>query len=126
MFYSLIKEMAKRKKNIIPFSGKKNRRKTKLCYHNEMFTWKRDSFSSEVGILNKDIKKENFRKYPMNLIETNYQINMTSNHSVASNMSFKSQLNAKSFNMILSIMLPSIFGKYETCLNNTKSLLIVN
>ena len=115
MFYSLIKEMAKRKKNIIPFSGKKNRRKTKLCYHNEMFTWKRDSFSSEVGILNKDIKKENFRKYPMNLIETNRHINMTSDHSVSNNTSFKSHLNAKRFNMILSILLPSSFEKHKTC-----------
>ena len=90
----------------------------------QFFYW---SWDYNANGLNKDIKqKENSRKYPMNLIETNYQINMTSNHSVARNMSFKSQLNAKSFNMILSIMLPSIFEKYETCLNDTKSLLIVN
>ena len=29
MFYSLIKEMAKRKKNIIPFRGKKKQKKNK-------------------------------------------------------------------------------------------------
>ena len=42
--------------------------------------------------LNKDIKKENFKKDLINLIETNHQINMTSDH-----------LNAKSFNMFLTL-----------------------
>ena len=40
--------------------------------------------------LNKYIKKENFRKDLMSLTETNQQINMTSDHSVSSNNSFKS------------------------------------
>ena len=57
------------------------------------------SFSSEVEItwnrLNKDIKKENFLK--------NYHIIMTSDRSVLSNNSFKSFLNAKSFNMFLTL-----------------------
>ena len=35
--------------------------------------------------LNKDIKKDNFKKDLMNLIETNHQINMSSDHSVSSN-----------------------------------------
>ena len=34
---------------------------------------------------NKDIKKESLKKVLMNLIETNYQINETSEHSVSSN-----------------------------------------
>ena len=34
--------------------------------------------------LNKDIKKENFKKDLMNETETNYQINMTSTHSDSS------------------------------------------
>ena len=49
--------------------------------------------------MNKHIKKENFNKGLMNLIETNHQINMTSDHSVSSNNLFKSHLNTMSFNM---------------------------
>ena len=60
--------------------------------------WERESFSNEVEItrnrLNKDTKKENFKKDLMNLIETNYHINMTSDDSVSSNNSFKNFLNA--------------------------------
>ena len=37
----------------------------------------------------------------MNLIETNDQINMTSDHSVSSNNWFKSHVNVKIFNMFL-------------------------
>ena len=39
----------------------------------------------------------------MNLIETNHQINMASYHSASSNNSFKRHLNAKSFNMFLTL-----------------------
>ena len=39
--------------------------------------------------LNKYIKKENFKKDLMNLIEKNHQINMTSDHSVSSNNCLK-------------------------------------
>ena len=39
----------------------------------------------------------------MNLIETNHEINMNSGHSISSNNSFKSHLNAKSFNMFLTL-----------------------
>ena len=53
--------------------------------------------------LNKDTKKENFKKDLINLIEKNHQINMTSDHSVSSNNSFKSHLSAKSFNMSLTL-----------------------
>ena len=38
----------------------------------------------------------------MNLIETSQQIDTTSDHSVSSNNSFKSLLNAQSFNMFLT------------------------
>ena len=46
--------------------------------------------------------KENFKEDLMNLIETNHLINMTSDHSVSSNNSFKILLNAKIFNMFLT------------------------
>ena len=51
---------------------------------------------------------------------------MTSERFVSGNMLFKSDLRVKSFNLILGIMLPSIFEKNKTCLNRIKSLLIVN
>ena len=35
--------------------------------------------------LNEDIKEDNFKKYLINLIETNHQINMTCDHFVSSN-----------------------------------------
>ena len=38
----------------------------------------------------------------MNLIETSQQIDTTSDHSASSNSSFKSLLNAQSFNMFLT------------------------
>ena len=38
----------------------------------------------------KTLKKRNSKKDLMNLIETNHQINMTSDHSVSSNDPFKS------------------------------------
>ena len=40
--------------------------------------------------LNKDIKKENFKKDLMNLIETNRHINMASDLSLSSNSLFNS------------------------------------
>ena len=39
----------------------------------------------------------------MNLIETNHQVNMTSDHSISSNKSFKSHLSTKSFDMFLTL-----------------------
>ena len=71
---------------------KKNRMKTKQCYHNNACRWKRDSFSSEVEITKgilwiKICKKRILKKVLMNLIETNHQINMISDHSVPSNKS---------------------------------------
>ena len=39
----------------------------------------------------------------MNLIESNDQINMTSDHSPSNNNSFKSPVNAKRFNMFLTL-----------------------
>ena len=52
----------------------------------------------------KILKKDNFKKDLMNLIGTNYHINMTSDHYVSSNNSFQqSFLNAKNFNMFLTL-----------------------
>ena len=48
------------------------------------------------------MKKEDFRKDLVNLILTNHQINMTSDHSVSSNDSFKSHLNAKRFTLLFN------------------------
>ena len=48
------------------------------------------------------MKKEDFRKDLVNLILTNHQINMTSDHSVSSNDSFKSHLNAKCFTLLFN------------------------
>ena len=39
----------------------------------------------------------------MNLTEVNHKINMTSEYSVSSNKWFKTNLNAKSFNMFLTL-----------------------
>ena len=60
-------------------------------------------FPVKDNCLNKDIKQENFKKDLMNLIETNHQINMNSDHSVSSNNLFRSHLKAKSFNMFLTL-----------------------
>ena len=58
---------------------KKNKSKTKQCYHNDgkgvVFSV---NFELVGEFLNKGIKKKN-------LTETNPQINMTSDHSVSSN-----------------------------------------
>ena len=48
------------------------------------------------------MKKEDFRKDLVNLILTNHQINMTSDHSVSSSDSFKSHLNAKRFTLFFN------------------------
>ena len=39
----------------------------------------------------------------MNLIETNDQINMTPDHSISNDNSFKRHVNVKSFNMFLTL-----------------------
>ena len=63
--------------------------------------------SNEVKITRESfeniLKVKNFLKNLINLIETNHQINMTSDHSVWSNISFESHLNAKSFNVFLTL-----------------------
>ena len=43
-------------------------------------------------------------KRGMNLIEANHHINIASDHPVSSNDSFKSFLNAESFNMVLTLL----------------------
>ena len=102
-FYSFFKNGQKKIRRWY-LSVEKNRKKAKQCYHNDICRWKRDSFSSEVEITRgivwiKISKKQNFKKDLMDLIEKNNQINMTSDHSVSSNNSFKIHLNAKRFNM---------------------------
>ena len=82
--------MVKEKKKMIPFSGKKTEEKQNRVTIMMSVDGKGDSFYSEVEITRgivwiKISKKENFRKDLMNLIETNHQINMTSDHSVSSN-----------------------------------------
>ena len=62
------------------------------------FQW---SWNFKENRLYKDIKKETFEKDPMNLIETNRKINVTSDRSASSNNSLKSHLDAKSFNLFL-------------------------
>ena len=65
----------------------------------QFFHW---SWNYKGTCLNKCIKKEIFKKDLMNLIQTNYQINMTFDHSVSTNNSFKSHLNTKSFHLFLT------------------------
>ena len=65
------------------------------------FSWW--SWNDKGDRLKKHIKKENFKKGLINLFETNRQINMTSVNFVSSNNSFKSHLNAKGFNMFLTL-----------------------
>ena len=47
--YSFIKKLAKENKKMI-LSEEKNRKKAKQCYHNNIYRWKMDRFSSEVEI----------------------------------------------------------------------------
>ena len=64
---------------------------------------KRTVFSMKLKLggesFEKIYKKENFEKNVMDLIETNHQINITSENSVSSNTSFKKHLNGKSFKL---------------------------
>ena len=56
-------------------------------------------------VLKAKLQAELYRSIPtlMNLIEKNHEINMASDYSVSTNNSFKSLLNAKSFNMFLRL-----------------------
>ena len=90
MFYTLVlqfyKRMVKRKKEDDTLLWKKRIRKIKQCCDNDICRWQRDFFSAKL--------KEKSKKDLVNLIETNHQINMTSDHSVSSYNSFKIHLNA--------------------------------
>ena len=90
---------------MVLFSEKQKKNKT--GHHNDIFRWKRDGFSSEnevtKGILWKKTLETRILK-KMNLIDASYQINVTSDHSVSSDNTFKNHLNAKSFNMILRLL----------------------
>ena len=99
--------MCKNKKEDDTFLRKKNR-KTKQCYREDICRWNRGRFFNEVenyqgNRLNKDIKKENFKKDLMNLIDKNPPINITPDHSISTNNLFKSHLNTKSFDMISTL-----------------------
>ena len=71
--------MSKRKNKMIPFWEKKNGRKNVISVD---ANYKGDRLNNYIE------KKKNFKKDLMNLIETNHQINMTSDHSLSSNISF--------------------------------------
>ena len=58
------------------------------------------SWNYKGNRLNNDNNKETFKKDLMNLIEINYQINMSFDHVVSSNNSFKIHL---SFNIFLTL-----------------------
>ena len=80
----------------------------KFDNHNDICSWKRDSVSGKVEITRgivwiKISKNRILKKDLMKLIETNNQINMTSNQSVSSNSSFKSLLNGKNFSIFLTL-----------------------
>ena len=75
----------------------------------QFFQW---SWNYKGNRLNKDIKKENFEGELINLIETNHQINMTSDHSASSNNTFKSHLNAKSSNTVAVVQSTVILLQY--------------
>ena len=72
-----------------------------LIYDCGVCRWKKDSFPMKLKLEWKSLKKkkENIEKDVMDLIETNNQINMTSENFLSSNISFKKHLNAKSFNI---------------------------
>ena len=101
MVYTLVLQFYRKRRS---YFSEQNGGKRDIC------RWKRDSSSSQVEItknrLNKDIKKKKkkIKKDLMNLIETNHHINIASDHSVSSNNSFKSFLNAESFNMVLTLL----------------------
>ena len=65
-FYNLLKKIGKRKTEDDTFLRKRNRRKTKQCYHNDICRWKRDSPSNEVkittGIARKHVKNKFLKK----------------------------------------------------------------
>ena len=63
----------------------------------------RRTWNYKENRLNQDIKGENFEKNLINSIEANHQISMTFDHSGSSKNSFKIHLNAKSFNMLLTL-----------------------
>ena len=81
---------------MIPFWGKKEEKQNSATIvisadrKDKFFLW---SWNYKENSLNKGIKTESFEKDLMNLIDTNTQINMTSNHSVSSDDLFKSHLN---------------------------------
>ena len=94
-FTILFKNIGKKNKNKIKLSKEKLRRKKKLPYYNNICRCKRDSFLVKLKLqrssfyLKKYVKKYIFLKKLINLIQTNRQINMISDHSVSTNNSFK-------------------------------------
>ena len=83
---------------MISVDGKGTIFPVKLKLQEEIAKW-----SWNYNHLNKDTEKGYFKKDPINLIEPNHQINLTSDHSVSSNDLFKSHLYATSFNMFLTL-----------------------
>ena len=69
LFYHVIKTMGKRKTEVDTeenniHTEENSRRKTKKCYHNDIYRWKKDTFSSEaeirMGIIWMKILKKEF------------------------------------------------------------------
>ena len=104
-FYNFILKMGERKKVDDTFLMKKTEEKQNSAII--ICRWISDNLSNKVKItresLENILKEKKFLKKLINLIETNHQINMTSDHSVWNNISFKSHLNAKSFNMFWTL-----------------------
>ena len=74
VIYNLIKKWAKQEVNKMPFSGRKTEEKQNGVRIMRSVHEKETVFSvkGKGNRLDKDIKKENFKKDPMNLIETNH------------------------------------------------------
>ena len=94
----------------------KKQKKTKQCYHNDICRWKRDRFSSEVKIIRGIVSIKILKKRFNEVIETNHQINMTSDHFVSSNNSFKSHL----------LSVPRCFQHCSSCANYGDSASVFN
>ena len=93
-FRILFKKWEKGEKKMILFWGKTEEKQNVATImisvdgKGQFFQW---SWNYKGNRLNKRIKKEKFLKNLINLTERNHQINMTSDHSVSNNNSFKTQ-----------------------------------
>ena len=97
VFYTFsLKKWEKEKKKLILSEEKKQKKNKIVLPWYDICRW----IFPVKFYLNKYIKKEIFKKELTNSIQTNHQ---TFDHSVSANNSFKSHLNSKSFNMLLTL-----------------------